>query len=185
MTERFATAFAYANDLHRNQRRKGTGLPYVCHLMSVAALVMRSGGSEDECVAALLHDAVEDQGGEATAAEIQRRFGDEVARIVAGCSEQKSPGLTWDERKRAAIGKVAGSDASVRLVMTADKLDNLQSILFDHAEIGGAIWERFNAGREDTRWYYRAMADALEEAGGSPLMRDLRAAVERLEALVD
>ena len=184
MTERFSAALAYANELHRDQRRKGSGVPYVSHLLSVAALVIEAGGSEDECIAALLHDAVEDQGGAATADEIRRRFGSEVARIVEACTEDKSAGLTWIERKRSTVGKVAEMDASVRLVLTADKLHNVRSVISEHAKIGDLIWWRFGGGCEGTVWYYRAMADAIESAGGSGLLPELRAAVEELEALV-
>ncbi|MCY4189470.1 MAG: HD domain-containing protein [Bryobacterales bacterium] len=185
MTERFSAALAYASDLHRHQRRKGSGLPYVSHLLAVTALVMKAGGSEEECIAALLHDAVEDQGGAATAREIRRRFGREVARIVSGCSEDKSAGRTWAERKRAAVSSVAGADASVRLVLSADKLDNALSLLAEHAESGESVWELFGGGRQGTLWYYRAMADAIAEAGGSRLAGELRAAVEDLEALAE
>lgn len=185
MTERFSAALAYANDLHRNQRRKGSGVPYVSHLLGVAALVIEAGGTEDECIAALLHDAVEDQGGAATAAEIRRRFGAEVARIVEGCSEDKSAERTWIERKRSAVVKVAKVDASVRLVMTADKLHNVRSVISEHAKIGELIWWRFGGGREGTLWYYRAMADAIDAAGGSKLLGELKDAVGQLEALGD
>ncbi|MDE0262517.1 MAG: HD domain-containing protein [Bryobacterales bacterium] len=185
MTDRFSSALAYANDLHRHQRRKGTSVPYVSHLLSVAALVMEAGGSEDECIAALLHDAVEDQGGAETAEEIRHRFGPEVARIVEACSEDKGAGRTWTERKRAAVSKVAGMDAAARLVLTADKLHNIRSVISEHAKIGDVVWWRFGGGREGTLWYYRAMADAVGEAGGSGLLRELRVAVETLEALAD
>ncbi|MXY69878.1 MAG: HD domain-containing protein [Acidobacteriia bacterium] len=185
MTERFSSALAYANDLHRHQRRKGSAVPYVSHLLSVAALVMEAGGSEDECIAALLHDAVEDQGGAGTADEIRHRFGAEVARIVEACSEDKGAGRTWTERKRSAVSKVAGMDASARLVLTADKLHNIRSVVSEHAKIGDAVWWRFGGGREGTLWYYRAMADAIAGAGGSRLLRELRAAVDNLEALAD
>lgn len=185
MTERFSSALAYANDLHRHQRRKGTGVPYVSHLLSVAALVMEAGGSEDECIAALLHDAVEDQGGAGTAEEIRHRFGAEVAQIVQSCSEDKTPGRTWTQRKRSAVSKVAGLDESARLVLTADKLHNIRSVISEHANIGDVVWQRFGGGREGTLWYYRAMAEAIGEAGGSGLLPELRAAVENLEALAD
>lgn len=185
MTERFSEALAYASDLHRYQLRKGSGIPYISHLLSVTALVMEAGGSEDECIAALLHDAVEDQGGEPTGDEIRLRFGSGVARIVGACSEDKSAGTTWTERKRSAVSKVTEMDASARLVLTADKLHNIRSVISEHAKIGDAIWWRFGGGREGTLWYYRAMADAIDEAGGSELVRELRAAVEKLEALED
>ncbi len=181
MSDRFVEALAYAESLHRRQRRKGSGCPYLAHLMAVASLVMEAGGSEDESIAALLHDAVEDQGGSRTAAEIRRRFGREVAEIVAACSEDKA--LDWLERKLAAVRRTERCGASARLVLSADKLHNARSILVDLRRHGDGIWDRFTGGRDGSLWYYRAMADALGRAGGSPLLPDLEAALSELESL--
>lgn len=182
MTDRVSEAFAYASALHREQRRKGSGSPYLCHLMGVAGLVMEGGGDEEECIAALLHDAVEDQGGPPVAAEIRRRFGGRVADIVMACTEDKWAGLTWRERKQASVEAVPRMDRSALLVLTADKLHNVRALVSELRKDGSAAWDRFRGGREGTAWYYRAMAGAIESAGGSPLSDDLAAAVDALEA---
>ncbi len=185
MTDRFSEALAYATDLHRNQRRKGNGTPYIAHLLAVTALVIEAGGSESECIAALLHDAVEDQGGAATAAEIRRRFGGTVAQIVKDCTEDKSAGHDWTQRKQSAVRKVAQAGPSARLVLSADKLHNARSLISEHAKVGAAMWSQFGGGHGGTLWYYSAMLEAIDHAGGSPLLGELREAVGRLEALAD
>ena len=183
MTDRFSDALAFAHDLHRHQRRKGNGSPFIAHLLGVASLVIEAGGGEDECIAALLHDAVEDQGGPRTAAEIRRRFGDRVAGIVDGCTERRSPEMTWKDRKQAAVRRVSEADGSVLLVVSADKLHNARSLLAAHRESGDEVWYRFGGGRDGTLWYYRAMADAIAHAGGSPLLDALKRTVAELEQL--
>lgn len=185
MTERFSEAVAYASRLHRRQRRKGNDCPYLAHLLGVASLVMEAGGDEDECIAALLHDAVEDQGGGRTAARIRESFGPRVAEIVLACSEEKSVGLAWLARKRAFIRKVAGVGPSARLVLAADKLHNARSLAAGLRARGSRIWNHFRGGREGSLWYYRAMAEAIRQAGGSPLDAELAAAVRSLEAVAD
>ena len=184
MSDRFATALTYAVTLHRDQVRKGSGCPYVSHLLAVASLVMEAGGSEVECIAALLHDAVEDQGGARTAAEIRRRFGGQVADIVETCTEDRTPGRTWKERKRGAIRKVAEADGPARLVLSADKLHNARSLIAAYRRRGERLWERFRGGRDETLWYYRTMSEALALAGGSPLQDELERSVRDLEAVV-
>ncbi len=181
IADRFSSAVAYASALHRGQRRKSSGSPYLSHLLAVAALVMGAGGDEDECIAALLHDAVEDQGGAPTAEEIRRRFGDRVAGIVLECSEKREPGWSWIDRKRDAVQSVAGAGPSARLVLSADKLHNARSLISDYRAGGESIWERFRGKRDGTLWYYRAMASAIESAGGSALQGDLEDAVRGLE----
>ena len=183
MTDRFTDALVYAHELHRDQRRKGNGCPYIAHLLAVASLVIEAGGGEDECIAALLHDAVEDQGGPRTAAEIRRRFGDRVAEIVDGCTERRSPDMTWKARKQASVFRVSEADQSVLLVITADKLHNARSLAAAHRESGDEVWYRFGGGRDGTLWYYRAMADAIASAGGSPLLAALERTVLELEEL--
>lgn len=183
MTERFSTALAFTASLHRHQRRKGNGSPYIAHLLAVASLVIEAGGTEDECIAALLHDAVEDQGGAPTAAEIRRRFGDRVADIVEACSEERDRGWTWIERKSSAIRHAATADASTRLVLSADKLHNARSLAAECRNSGERVWERFGGGRGGTLWYYRSMADSIASAGGSPLLGELQRAVRELGQL--
>ena len=173
----------YAETLHRSQRRKGSGCPYFAHLLGVASLVMEAGGSEDECIAALLHDAVEDQGGVRTAAEIRLRFGPGVARIVDFCTERGSGVEAWRARKESAVRRVSACGHPALLVLSADKLHNARSLIAAYREVGEDIWERFRGRRDGTLWYYRAMADSIARAGGSPLLAELESAVSSLESL--
>jgi (p)ppGpp synthase/HD superfamily hydrolase len=181
--EKFDDALLLAADLHREQTRKGTGVPYVTHLLAVAAIVGESGGTEEEVIAALLHDAPEDAGGEARLEEIRVRFGKTVAGIVAGCSDTyEDPKPPWRERKEAYVAHLAGASPSVRLVTAADKLHNVRSVLADYRALGEVLWDRFNGGRDGTLWYYRAVADEL--AGDGPVANELGRATRELEALV-
>ncbi len=146
---RFSDALVYAAALHAQQRRKVSGEPYLAHLLAVAAIVMEYGGSEDEAIAALLHDAVEDQGGLPTREEIRRRFGETVAAIVDGCTDTaESPKPPWRERKAAFLARLQDAPASVRRVVAADKLHNARSILREHRRLGEAIWGHFRGGRD-------------------------------------
>jgi (p)ppGpp synthase/HD superfamily hydrolase len=184
LDERFEEALAYAARLHRRQRRKASGIPYVAHLLSVAALVLEAGGSQEEAIAGLLHDAPEDQGGEETLAEIRRRFGDHVAAIVAACSDTMTmPKPPWRQRKEAHLRHLAHASASTRLVVSADKLHNVRSILADYRRMGESVWERFRGGREGTLWYYHALVEALQSAGDGTLLQELAATVAELESL--
>jgi (p)ppGpp synthase/HD superfamily hydrolase len=182
---RFLEAVSYAAALHGNQERKFAGGPYLAHLLAVAATVMEHGGNEDEAIAALLHDAVEDQGGLATLAEIRRRFGDTVARIVDGCTDTaESPKPPWRPRKEAYLARLQQASPSVRLVSAADKLHNIRSILREYRRHGESIWGLFRGGREGTLWYYRSVVDSLKQRGGNALVEDLERAVMELEQLV-
>lgn len=165
--ERFEEALGYAARLHRTQKRKGTNIPYVMHLLAVAAIVGENGGTEDEVIAALLHDAIEDQGGAVTREEIRRRFGDAVAGIVDEVSDTDVfPKPPWRERKEAYVAHVRNAPRSARLVSAADKLHNARSILKDLRGEGEAVWRRFNGSKEETLWYYWALVDAFKVAGG-------------------
>lgn len=186
LSGRFDDALAYAARLHAAQLRKGTTVPYVAHLLAVTAIVLEHGGGEDESIAALLHDAVEDQGGASTRAKIRRRFGDTVVAIVDGCTDAETmPKPPWRERKEAYIAHIAGASASVRLVSAADKLHNARSILADHRQLRDALWGRFTGGREGTLWYYRALVDAFRAADGGPtaLLDELDRTVSEIERL--
>lgn len=181
LSSRFDEALAFAVDLHREQPRKGTGVPYVSHLLSVAALVLEHGGSEDQAIAALLHDAVEDQGGRPTAQRIRERFGDMVADIVDGCTDTDvSPKPPWRERKEAYLARVRGEPAHVRLVSAADKLHNARTMVTDLRIHGPALWERFNAGRDETLWYLESLVAAFREAGSMPIVEELARTVAEL-----
>jgi (p)ppGpp synthase/HD superfamily hydrolase len=184
LTSRFDDALAYAVDLHREQPRKGTGVPYVSHLLGVAALVLEHGGTEDQAIAALLHDAIEDQGGRPTAEAIRARFGDLVADIVEGCTDtDRMPKPPWRERKEAYLARVRREPAHVRLVSAADKLHNARTMVTDLRIHGPGLWTRFNAGRDGTLWYLGALVEAFREAGTMPIVEELARAVAELEAV--
>jgi (p)ppGpp synthase/HD superfamily hydrolase len=182
--ERFEEALLYAARLHRNQERKGTDTPYVTHLLAVTAIVGENGGTEDEVIAALLHDGPEDQGGKERLKDIRARFGDEVAEIVDGCTDTyEEPKPAWRARKEAYVARMASAPASVRLVSSADKLHNAQTILADLRAVGEDLWDRFTGGKEGTLWYYRALVEAYAEAGSNHVIEQLDRVVRKIEAL--
>jgi len=183
-TDRFAAAMAYAYQVHQGQRRKGTGIPYIAHILGVAALALEYGADEEEAIAALLHDAAEDGGGEATLAEIRARFGDIVGDIVLGCSdslvEDPEDKLPWQERKENYLAHLEHASKSVCLVSAADKLHNVRSIIRDYHEHGDAIWDRFQGRRDGTLWYYETVADMLIRRHRTQLTLDLQEDVDKL-----
>ncbi len=186
LTARFSEALTYAAELHNTQTRKGTTIPYVSHLMAVASLVLEHGGTEDEAIAALLHDAIEDQGGDATRTEIRSRFGDAVTAIVDACTDADvMPKPPWRERKEAYVAHVREADHSSCLVSAADKLHNARAILLDYRDIGEELWKRFNGGRDGTLWYYRALVSAFQEnaAHSVRLVGELDRVVATIESL--
>jgi len=181
---RFEDALAYAAGLHRQQRRKGTEVPYVAHLLAVASIALEHGADEDEAIAALLHDAVEDQGGAPTLEAIRGRYGEKVADIVAGCTDtDQMPKPPWRRRKEDYVAHVATASPSVRLVSAADKLHNARSILADYRRLGERVFSRFSGGRNGTLWYYRALVNAFRAHGSSPLVEELERTVSELERL--
>ena len=185
LTGRFEEALVYATRLHARQMRKGTTIPYIAHLLAVAGIVLENGGNEDEAIAALLHDAIEDQGGAATREEIRLRFGNTVVEIVDGCTDAEViPKPPWKPRKEAYISRMSSASAPVRRVSVADKLHNARSILADYRVLGDALWHRFTGGKEGTLWYYRSLVAAYREAGTSPLVEELARVVAELESLV-
>jgi (p)ppGpp synthase/HD superfamily hydrolase len=162
LTSRYDEAFQYAHDLHRDQTRKGTPIPYISHLMIVSAIVVEHGGDEDQAIGALLHDAVEDQGGPETLDEIRRRFGDAVAEIVHDCTDAwVDPKPPWRPRKEAYLAALPKKSARSLLVSLADKTHNAEAILFDYRADGDQLWQRFNGGADGTRWYYGELADVF------------------------
>jgi (p)ppGpp synthase/HD superfamily hydrolase len=182
--ENFQRALVYAARLHGDQSRKGTRVPYITHLLAVAAIVGENGGSEDEVVAALLHDAPEDRGGEARLRDIRLRFGHAVAEIVAGCSDTyEDPKPPWRERKERHLAHLAGASDSVRLVSAADKLHNARSVLSDYRAVGDVLWDRFKGGREGTLWFYRAVVDTLRVEQNDPTVEEIGRVVSELERL--
>ena len=184
-SKRLQEAFTYASDLHADQKRKDTNIPYLSHLLGVASIVLVHGGDEDETIAALLHDAVEDQGGLPTLEEIRKRFGDRVAQIVEGCTDADAiPKPPWRERKEKYIAHLREANASVRRVSAADKLYNSRAILTDYRVIGERLWKRFTGGKEGTFWYYRTLANTYREVGPPELADEIRRVVAELEELV-
>lgn len=174
-TDRILDAVALVYGLHGGQTRKCGGVPFITHLFAVAALVGEYGGSEDQFIAALLHDAVEDQGGEETLAAIRRRFGDTVAELVWACSDAwEQPKPPWRVRKEAHIARVPTMPLEARLIIAADKLHNIQSMLrtYTPGDPEG-YWRQFRGGREGTLWYYEAMGAALETGWDQPILREL------------
>jgi len=185
LTARFQKALVYAAQLHANQMRKGSDVPYIAHLLGVASLVLEYGGSEDEAIAALLHDAVEDQGGAQTLEIIRSRFGITVAMIVLGCSDSQTfPKPPWRQRKEAYLAHLRNSLPGVLLVTSADKLYNARSILSDYRHIGPKLWERFKGDKEGTLWYYHSLVVSLSEFGMTPIVAELARTVEEIERVV-
>jgi (p)ppGpp synthase/HD superfamily hydrolase len=180
--ERFDTALLFASSLHRGQHRKGTTIPYLSHLLGVTGLVLESGGDEDEAIAALLHDSIEDQGDEYPGGRaalrrcIAERFGDKVLAIVNACTDDdrfpkaataaEQSAALWKQRKQAYIARLASASPSVRRVACADKLHNTRSILADYRECGERVWERFRTrSREDQIWYYGELVRIFRGSG--------------------
>jgi len=188
----FSDALRIAAELHSAQKRKKVTLEvaYVSHLMAVASLVLEDGGSEDEAIAGLFHDAMEDQG--VTFEKLEADYGPEVARIVLACSDavpkpgdSKAPYL---QRKKAHIAHLTamGADTAVLRVTAADKLHNCRDIVSDlhDPKVGLAQLDKFNGGRQGTCWYYGQMLSVLETGlPDSRLTRALRPGVEELHAL--
>lgn len=181
LTQKFEAALIYATRLHANQTRKVGGVPYISHLMSVAALVLEAGGNEDEAIAALLHDAVEDQGGKTIRDEIHREFGNIVVTIVDGCTESDiKPKPPWLERKTRFLDQLRHASPSVRLVSLADKLHNARSILSELQQQGDVIWSNFNSSKENIFWYYRSLLKVYQETGSDWMTEEFARVVSQL-----
>lgn len=181
LTARFHRALVYAARVHSRQFRKGTTRPYIGHLLGVTSIVLTHGGDEDEAIAALLHDAVEDQGGKPRHREIRRKFGPRVARIVAGCTDSDvEPKPPWLERKTEYLRHLRRANSSVRLVSAADKLYNARETLEDLRRHRDALWKRFKGGKQGTLWYYREVGKILRRKGPKELAAELERVVREL-----
>lgn len=199
MSDKFSQALLVASSLHASQARKGGEVPYIAHLLAVCALVLEAGGEEDLAIAALLHDAVEDQGGESTLLIIRQRFGDRVADVVNGCTDtDETPKPPWKQRKQDYLDHLRSAPDDVRLVSAADKVHNARSILFDYRTLEGVngekgkgheVWQRFHADARAQLWYYRELVAALQvgESQGPtkvrPLFDELHRLVSEMEKL--
>jgi (p)ppGpp synthase/HD superfamily hydrolase len=174
LSGRLDEAFRYAHEAHAAQTRKGTNAPYISHLMGVSSIVLDDGGSEDEAIAALLHDAAEDQGGRERLEDIRSRFGEAVARIVADCTDSwDTPKLPWAERKRAYVQHARKLPAPSLRVSAADKVHNTYAILRDLRNSGESVWSRFSATPDDVMAYYGELVRAYRESGGGRLVDEL------------
>lgn len=186
LSPKFEEAFQLAFDLHQTkgkQGRKGKDTPYVSHLMAVTALVLEFGGSEEEAIAALLHDAVEDQGGPKTLRLIEEKFGPKVAKIVADCSDcEGDPKPPWRERKEKYIDHLPHLSPSSRIVSLADKIHNAATILRDVRRHGVKTFKVFNGKRDGTLWYYDALARTFLEQKPDDMAKELGRIVEELYA---
>lgn len=185
LSERFERALVYADQLHRHQKRKSGQTPYVAHLLSVTSIVLENNGNEDEAIAALLHDAVEDQGGQSTLLYIQEHFGETVAEIVQGCSDSTgSPKPPWQKRKQAYLDHLLVANASVRLVSAADTLHNMRTLVKDYRQLGETVWTNFKGGREGTLWWYRALTSIHKSFGQNWLAEELQRTLDILEQII-
>ncbi len=175
LSQRFDQAFDYALQLHSHQLRKGGTIPYITHLISVAALVLEDGGNEDAAIAALLHDAVEDQGGAVIRSAIQQQFGDRVVAIVDACTESDQvPKPPWKQRKEQALVQLQHAPPEIQRVIVADKLHNLRSIWADRLRQGDRVWQRFNASRSEILWFYAACIEVVQDQFHSPMVTELQ-----------
>lgn len=185
LTDRYDEALTYASELHRAQARKGTTIPYLSHLVGVSGLVLEAGGTEDEAIAGLLHDALEDQGDKTSFEEIAARFGDRVAEIVRACSDTEVvPKPPWKERKAAYIEHLRKTEPDVLRVSLADKLHNLRSLLVDLAGHGPSYLERFSASPEQQVWYFNGLSEVFNERIPGAHATELAASVKRLRASI-
>lgn len=174
-SDRIIDAITLMQELHGRQVRKCRAVPYVTHLFSVAALVGEYGGSEDQFIAALLHDAVEDQGGRVVLERIRGQFRDSVADLVWACTDAwEDPKPPWRARKETHIARIANAPLDARLILAADKLHNIQSMIRSYTpENDGSYWGQFTGGRDGTIWYYESMGHALEEGWQHPILKEM------------
>jgi len=192
LTDRFSSAIDYARHLHI-ERRKGTNIPFMAHLLGVASLVMGEAGqvpfsvTEEMVIGALLHDAVEDHGGLPRLEDIRCNFGGEVARIVEGLSdsfeEDSSAKKSWEERKRGYLDRLRDEPADVQLVSAADKLYNARTILDEYRAIGRRVWERFHRGRDQQMWYFHELLKVFKSAGTNRIVDELERVIAELDRI--
>lgn len=192
LTDRFSKAVDYARILHI-ERRKGTNIPFMAHLLGVASLVMGEAGqvpfavTENMVIAALLHDSVEDHGGEPRLRDIEFNFGAEVARMVEGLSDsleedpnKKGP---WEERKRGYLKRLRSETLQVQLISAADKLYNARTILDEYRLVGAKVWERFKRGRDQQIWYFEKLLKVFKSAGTNRIVEELGRVTDELRRI--
>ena len=187
LSPRFEQALTYASIVHAGQMRKASFVPYLSHLLSVTGLVLEYGGDEEEAIAALLHDAVEDAGGQGRLADIRQRFGDRVAEIVLGCTDtDTTPKPPWQARKEAYIAHLEQVSSSARFVSCCDKLHNCRSIIGDLRLVGDEVWKKFTGKRDGTLWYYTTLLTEYQRLDVcQPLVDELARTVQTMQSLAD
>ena len=187
---RFKDALEFAISVHAGQVRKGTSVPYAAHLLAVCSLVLTNGGSEEQAIAALLHDSLEDHPEKVSATEIKQRFGPLVMKLVAACTDTPAdyvggPKPPWRDRKVAYIDQIRSAGPEGSIVSLADKLDNARAIVDDYRQVGDALWSRFSAGKDEQLWYYRELVAAFQQTGvRGPMMDELERLVKELSRLM-
>jgi len=184
LSPRYVEAVAYAAEVHARQVRKQTRIPYLSHVLGVSSIALEHGADEEEAIAALLHDVIEDHG-PGHREPIRQQFGDRVLDIVLGCSDAEGePKPPWKERKLRYVAHLPGASASIHLVSASDKLHNLRSIVRDYRVNGEELWPRFRAGRDGTLWYYSGLAKSLTKA--PPGLRvELQVTLDELHSLLN
>ncbi|MFK7999852.1 MAG: HD domain-containing protein [Polyangiales bacterium] len=180
---RLDQAIALATDAFRPVIRKGSGVPYLTHLLQVLVTVGEHHGDEDQMIAAVLHDYLEDiESG--SGEKLETKFGPRVRRLVEALSDTTVlPKPPWKERKVEYLAHLKEAPADVKLISAADKLHNARSILRDHRTVGEEIWERFSAPKEGTLWYYASVVTSLSTGWSHPLLEELRRSVDELHQL--
>ncbi len=179
-SERLDRAVALALDAFRHEERKGSGVPYMTHLLQVMVSVGEHGGDEDQMIAAVLHDYLEDIDG-TSEAELAEKFGERVATLVVALSDTVvRPKPPWKERKVAYLALLTKKAADVKLISAADKLHNARSIVRDQGRMGDAIFDRFTGTKEQTLWYYRSALAALREGFEHPILDELEHAIKKM-----
>lgn len=181
---RFETALIYALRLHTHQRRKVTGTPYICHLLAVAAIVIEAGADEDCAIAALLHDAVEDQGGHSTLLAIEEQFGQQVADYVSACSAPtRRANQNWREHKLNYLAQIEAAPLAVKQIVLADKLHNGRALLSNLFQFGPGIWKAFSGSPTEIIWLYQAYHRLLKDTGLR--IEPLAEVIEQLAAITE
>lgn len=170
-------ALLAASKSHEGQYRKNTEIPYITHPVTVGFMLLKKGYSEEVVAAGILHDTVEDT--PLTLEEIKREFGAKIAEIVEGSSEPDKS-LPWKDRKEHTVEYLKTASEDIRAVVCADKLHNIRSIIRDYEQVGEAVWSRFNAGKEQQKWYYTSVVNSLGAQSSFSLLNELRAEVDRL-----
>jgi (p)ppGpp synthase/HD superfamily hydrolase len=186
LSARFESALVYATRLHRQQQRKVVPTPYIGHLLAVSALVLEDGGDEDEAIAALLRDAIEDQGGEATRREVWQRFGARVTAIVDGCTEPAGrPQEPWRQHKQRYLAKIQQGSVAVHRVALADKLHNGRSLWHHLQQQGNDVWQHFRASPGELLWLYETQVHLFESIHPGWMATELDAIVQGLKPFID